>query len=444
MRLTRERLLPGTDPTTDRQRPGIAGSLGPLRIPDCRRLLTGDALWWQARFMEMIATGWLVLEMTNSAWHVALIAFYRSAPLLVLGFFSGTIAGRLGRRTVILFCQAATVVFPLAVAGLLWADLLAFWHLALGTTVMGVAWAVDWPTRRSLLPDLVGRRRTLDVLLLEGFCQNIGRIAGPFLSGALIELAGITGCFAVLTGVSALGLIPLCRLSPQTAQPSGRAGAGSPWRDVAKAMRYIRSHRTILPVLLITLAMNTLVFPYDALLPVFARDILGRGPAGLGFLGAASGMGSFLGVLLISRVKRRITSGWIYTGGSLLQSAVLIAFAVSTSYPLSAVLLVFAGLGQACFGVMQSTIVLTSASDDMRDRAMGAVVLAIGGGPIGRLNLGAVAAALGAPIAVGLSCAASALTVLGVTAAFPGLRKHSSGGEPSRETGQRPTSKPTS
>ena len=130
MRLTRERLLPGTDPTTDRQRPGIAGSLGPLRIPDCRRLLTGDALWWQARFMEMIATGWLVLEMTNSAWHVALIAFYRSAPLLVLGFFSGTIAGRLGRRTVILFCQAATVVFPLAVAGLLWADLLAFWHLA--------------------------------------------------------------------------------------------------------------------------------------------------------------------------------------------------------------------------------------------------------------------------------------------------------------------------
>jgi MFS family permease len=393
--------------------------------------------------METIATGWLVLEMTNSAWHVALIAFYRSAPLLVLGFFSGTIAARLGRRAVILCCQAATVAFPLAVVGLLATGRLAFWHLALGATLMGTAWAVDWPTRRSLLPDLIGRRRTLDGLLLEGFCQNIGRIAGPFLSGALIELAGITGCFAVLTGVSFLGLIPLFRLSPRTSQPVGTAGLDSPWRSVAEGMRYIRGHRTILPVLLITLAMNTLVFPYDALLPVFARDILGRGPTGLGFLGAASGMGSFLGVILISRVKRRITSGWIYTGGSLLQSAVLVVFAVSTSYPLSAFLLVFSGLGQACFGVMQSTIVLTSASDDMRDRAMGAVVLAIGGGPIGRLNLGAVAAAFGAPIAVGLSCAASALTVLGVTAAFPGLRKHRSGGDPSHEPRKHPSSNHT-
>ena len=435
--------MPGTEEAADHPRSEFTGSFDPLRVPDCRRLLAGNALWWQARFMEMIATGWLVLEMTDSAWHVALIAFYRSAPLLVLGFFSGTIADRLGRRAVILCSQAVTVVFPLAVVGLLATGRLAFWHLALGTTLMGVAWAVDWPTRRSLLPDLIGRRRTLDGLLLEGFCQNVGRIAGPFLSGALIELAGITGCFAVLTGVSVLGLIPLFRLSPQTAQTAGTAGLDSPWRNVAEGMRYIRSHRTILPVLLVTLAMNTLVFPYDALLPVFARDILGRGPAGLGLLGAASGVGSFLGVLFISRVKRRITSGWIYTGGSLLQSAVLVGFAVSTSYPLSAVLLIFAGLGQACFGVMQSTIVLTSASDDMRDRAMGAVVLAIGGGPIGRLQIGAVAAALGAPFAVGISCVASALSVLGVTAAYPGLRKHSSGAEPSQPQQHRQSSQTT-
>jgi predicted MFS family arabinose efflux permease len=192
---------------------------------------------------------------------------------------------------------------------------------------------------------------------------------------------------------------------------------------MVEGLRYVRGHPSIPGVLLITVTVNTLVFPYQTLLPVFARDILGQGPLGLGLLGAGGGIGSFFGLLAINRVRRFLSPGWIYAGGSTFLSVAVVAFAASTSYPLSVALLILAGVGHACFGVMQSTIVLTSSSDEMRDRAMGTLVLAIGGGPLGRLQIGALATALGSPLAVILTCATSALTVLGVTAAFPGLRK---------------------
>ena len=373
--------------------------------------------------MEMIATGWLVLEITNSAWLVALVDFYRSAPLLVLGFFSGQVADRFGRRSVILCSQGAILAVTVAILLLLWTGRLAFWHLALSAVLLGTAWGVDWPARRALLPDLVGRKRTMDGMLLEGFFQNIVRIIGPSGAGILIAFLGVTGCFAVLAGLSTLALLILLGLSRQPAQPSGRSKKATPWTTMVEGLRYVRGHPTIPGVLLITLTVNILVFPHQTLLPVFARDILDQGPVGLGLLGAAGGIGAFVGLLVINGLRRFLSPGWLYAGGSLFLSVAVVAFAASTSYPLSVALLILSGMGHACFSVMQSTIVLTSSSDDMRDRAMGTLVLAIGGGPLGRLQTGALAAAFGAPTAVGLPCAIAALTVLGVTAAFSGLRK---------------------
>lgn len=401
----------------------FSGVLAPLSVPDCRRLLVGNALWWQARFMEIIATGWLVLEITNSVWLVALVGFYRSAPLLVLGFFSGQVADRFGRRTVILCSQTVVLAITCAIVLLLWADRLAFWHLAIAAVLLGTAWAVDWPARRAILPDLIGTERTMDGMILEGFFQNIARIIGPFGAGILIEVLGATGCFGALAVLSALALLILLGLSQQLAPSPGQLEKASPWATMVEGLRYIHGHPTIPGVLLITVTINILVFPYQTLLPVFARNILGQGPVGLGLLGAASGVGSFVGLLIINRIRRFFSPGRIYATGSLFLSAAVVTFAASTSYPLSVALLILAGMGHVCFSVMQSTIVLTSSIDNMRDRAMGALVLAIGGGPLGSLQMGALAAVFGAPTAVGLTCAISALIVLSVTAAFPTLRK---------------------
>ncbi len=402
------------------------GILAPLRIPDYRRLMMSSALSWQAMWMEMIVIGWLVLEMTDSAWQVALIGFYRMAPVMVVGFFSGPIVDRFGRRTIILLNQAVNFITIAAVALLLWAGRLAFWHLALSALILGLVWALDWTARRSILPDLVGRSRTVDATIVEGFAGNIARILGPFAGGGLIEVMGARGCFTVLSGIYALSFIVLLKLSSRTDSRSVTSPKSSVWTLIAEGLRYVRHNQTILGALLITTAMNFLVFPYMALLPVFARDILNQGPVGLGLLGAASGIGFFFGLFVLNYIRHFISAGWILAGGSFFMGITLIGFSASTHFTLSLFLLILAGLGQACFNIMQSSIVLLSSSDAMRSRAMGALLLAIGAGPPGRLQVGGLAEAFGAPIAVGLTAAASVLSIIAVTTALPGFRR---GGE---------------
>ena len=178
--------------------------------------------------------------------------------------------------------------------------------------------------------------------------------------------------------------------------------------------------------MLITVAMNNLVFPYMALLPVFARDILGQGPIGLGILGAGHGVGTLLGLFVVIRVRYSWKPTWIFAIGSFLQSMGLLAFAISSSFPLSVLLLCLSGIAQSSFGVMQSTIVLVSATDEMRARSMGTLNFAIGAGSLGRIQIGALASAFGAPWALGLTCGASALLILAITAALPSFRRNES------------------
>jgi len=385
-------------------------------------MLIGNVLWWQALLMEMTVTGWLVLEMTDSAWQVALIGFYRSAPVVLVGFFTGPLANRFGRLRIIQVSQVATVATTAVIALLLWADRLALWHLAVCAALLGVCWTLGWTTRRSLVPDLVGKARIVDAILLENVAQNVSRVLGPFVAGALIAWLDAGGCYTTIAAVSAGSLAAALMISDANL-PRASGAVASPLSLAVEGLRYCRRNQAILGDLLITVAMNFLAFPYMTLLPVFARDVLHRGPVGLGLLGAAAGIGSFVGILLINQARRRISNGWIFGSGSLFMAVCLVAFAVSTHFYLSLGLLVVSGIGQACFSVMQSSIILVTASDDMRDRAMGAVAIAIGSGPPGRLQIGALAEAFGAPIAVALTATAAGLMVIAVTAGLPGFRR---------------------
>ena len=400
------------------------GALAPLNNPDYRRLLASNALWWQFMWMEIIVAGWLVLELTNSAWQVSLIGFYRMAPLLLVGFVSGPLTDRFGRRKIIIFSQAVNLVVSLLIALIILSDRLAVWHLAVGALVMGTTWAVDWTARRSLLPDLVGKARTMDAMFLEGISQNITRVAGPFSSGALYATLEPLGCYLILTGIALASLLILVRLSRQPVFERTPTDA-SHWTRTVEGLRYIRRNPSILGVTLITIAMNILVFPYQTLLPVFARDILDQGPVGFGVLASANGVGAFAGLWIVSRLRRYVGISWLYAAGSFLMAAAVVLFSMSADFYLSLGLLILSGIGHAAFGLLQSTIVLLSARDDMRSRAMGGIVLAIGTGPPGRLSTGALAERFGAPFAVGLTCATAALCVIVITLAISGFRNAS-------------------
>jgi MFS family permease len=354
--------------------------------------------------------------------------------MLVVGFFSGSLVDRFGCRAVLIAAQSAHLVLMGVIAVLLWSGHLVFWHLCVTAVGLGVCWSLDWPTRKSYLLEVVGRARTVDAVLLDGFGQNIALIAGPFAGGALIEGVGVEGCYTGLAVLSALALWPLLGLTPRPSARRVDSVQPSQWKLLGEGLRYVRRNQPIFGVLLVTVVINFFSFSYLTLLPVFARDILNQGPMGLGLLGAANGVGRILGLFAINRIRDTVSSGWIFAGGAILQASTVAAFAASTSFPLSAALLVFSGVGQVCFGVMQTAIVLLSSSDEMRSRAMGTLVLAIGGGPPGKLYIGALGEGFGAPFAVGCSAAVAALFAFGVAMAMPKFRRVTKGEDEDSET----------
>jgi MFS family permease len=370
--------------------------------------------------MDRVVLGWVVLEMTNSAWDLAIIEALRWVPLLIFGMMGGAIADRIDRRWVLIGAQSLALVVCSAVAVLLVLNVFNFMLAALATFLLGVQWAVDWPTRRSLIPDLVGRRLTLNAVALEALSQNVTRIIGPLVAGVLVAYWSPAAAFVFM---ACLYVVEIFLLKRMPLAVSGRVATGGPMlRYLADGFASLRYSQPIVGVLLISVFMNVFVFPYQQLLPVFARDALHVDAVGLGALSSAAGLGSVIGALVIVGSLRVPRSAQLFWMGSVLMSVGLALFALSDQFGLALLLLALSGLGQAAFSSLQTTIVLSTATDDLRGRAMGALTLAIGTTPFGSLEVGAVADALGAPIAVAVNAGLCAALVGLVALRLPKFR----------------------
>ena len=362
--------------------------------------------------MEQVAIGWIALELTDSAWWVAVVAFCRSIPLPVVGLFGPILGERFLRRHLVLFLQSVNLVGVSALFLLHLAGGLEYWHMTVVALANGAAWALDWPTRRALLPDLVGRNRVVDGMVLENVLQGLTRLTGPLLAGASMDQLGTGGALGLLVAMSAGGFVLLTGLKTDSRSPSPPKGVVAAIGRLREGLAFVRRQPAILGTLAVTVIMNAWAFPFQALLPVIARDVLGQGPMGLGLLGAANGVGAMMGLLLVNWSRDRSSNEAIFVGGSLVACIGLVGLSLSATLALSLAALVVSGVGQAGFSIMQSSIILVEATDEMRSRAMGALVLAIGSGPLGRVQGGAMAVLWGAPVAVGAMALSAAVGIV--------------------------------
>jgi MFS family permease len=401
--------------------------LQPLGNADFVRLWLASGIWWQAMWMEQLVLGWLTLEMTDSPWLVALLGFYRSIPLLFLGLFSSLITDRFKRRNLILVFQSVNTGCLVLIAILFWMENLEFWHLAAVSLVNGTSWALDWPTRRAILPDLVGKGKVVDAMWLENVLSSLTRISGPLGAGVFLETIGIGGTLNILGFMGVGAILILAGIKSQTRAPQHPQGLRAIGAQVLEGINYVRASKRILGVVLITIIMNVWAFPFLNLLPVFARDVLALGPVGLGNLGAANGIGACLGLIVVNFGRKRWSNEWLFGGGSLLACVGLVCFSSVQSFGLAMMFLIIAGMGQAGFSIMQSGIILTESADEMRSRAMGALVLGIGTGPFGRLQSGAMAESWGAALAIGSMAAWGGIATLVVVCLLKGFIRRDDG-----------------
>jgi MFS family permease len=393
---------------------GLASSLLPLQQKGYRLLWLSSLTWYCGRWMDVIVTSWATLQITDSAFAVAFIGVCRSVPVMLFGAFAGAIVDRVDRRHLVLATTVTNSLATLSLGVLAICGRLEFWHVAAANLLLGLAWSIEWPSRRAMTPDLAGKALLLPAIVLDTISSNLNRVLGPLIAGIVLATLSIGGCFLVLALLYGAGIVPLLLLRlPPILKPARTATL----RFILEGVGYCYRYPIVRGVLLVTVVMNACFFPYSQLLSVVARDVLRVGPVELGILASADGVGSLVGALLMLSSERFRRQGAVFVLGSASMCFCLLAFAASPVYLLSLLCLLLSGVGHAAFGTYQSTIILGEVGDALRARVMGVLTVAIGSSPIGMLFMGAVAGAVGAPWALGSSGAIGALLV-GVSVAL--------------------------
>ncbi len=357
----------------------------------------GFRLLWPANFfayisrwMQMTLLIWLVLELTESPFFVALVGFCNMIPLLLFGVFGGVLADRVDRRKLLILSQLMNLSAAVFIIALLLSDTFLFWHGYIAALVSGMGWAIDMPSRRSIVLDLIGRTGVTNAMALDSVGMHASRMAGPVLAGGIIALINVTAGFFTIVVMYVISVTFLLMLSPTTRTRLSTAST-SVIRNLIEGFIYVRTNRVILATIIITVLMNLLLFPYMQMVPVIARETLNVGPGLMGVLMGADGLGAIVGSVFIASAGQLRYHGRVYVGGSLIGLVMVLLFAWSEWFAVSLPILVLLGLGTAGFGTMQATIVVISASEEMRGRALGVISLAIGAGPVGALMIGALA-----------------------------------------------------
>ena len=396
-----------------------------LRIFDAFKNRSYRLLWpanffsYITRWMQMTLLAWLVLVLTSSPWNVALVGFFGMVPMLLLGAIGGVLADRVDRHRLLLVTQVLSLLCAVAMTILLQTDEIRFWHTYLLIFISGIGWALEMPSRRLAVHDLIGRSGLTNAVALDSVGMNISRMLGPALAGALIALIDVGGAFMVVCAFYIIAVILIWSVKLPQRSESVR-GSPNVLRNLAEGLRYVRESNVILATVLVTVLMNLLLFSYVQMLPVIARDVLGLGPGLMGTLAASEGFGALIGAVVIASTNIRY-HGRVYLGGSMVGLIAVIAFSVSRSYFLSLPVLIVLGLGTSGFGTMQAIIIILMAREDMRGRALGVMSIAIGAGPLGALMIGGIASATSAPFAVGLQGALGIISLLLVALLMPSL-----------------------
>jgi MFS family permease len=373
-----------------------------------------------ARWMDLVTLGWLALQLTGSSFMVALAAFGRTAPLMVVGPFAGIVADRVPRGRVLLVAQAIAGATALSLALIFGAGIGGYGPLVACEVVFGLMWALDFPARRTALYSLLGASRVAQAISLETVSMQLAKIVGPLLAGVCLARLGPAASFGLMAAAYAGGLIACSGLGPRLSGPGGVASS-SIVESMRAGLAAAWTSPTVRAVLLVTIAMNTLFFPYQHMLPVFTRDVLAVGPVALGALVAADGCGSLVGALLIASGRTGLAHRAIFGVAVLVAPVLLIALSGSRWLPLCVALLALMGLAESGFATMQATLVLLSAPERMRGAVMGILSACIGTQPLGTLAIGLLAAAIGAPLTFTVN-ALAALVVI-VPLAVPLVRR---------------------
>jgi MFS family permease len=349
----------------------------PLRVPTFRNLLIADVLSDIGTFMQSVGAAWLMVSFGAGPMYVALTQTASSLPFFVLALPAGSIGDVVDRRKLILFTEAWMVALAVLLAALTIAGAMTPWLLLAFTFAISAGDALETPTWRAILPELVPRADLAAASALNGIEFNLARAVGPALAGALIAAAGVGAAF-VVNAVSFAGVIWVVarwnRRAPARTVPAETLGGAT-----VAALRYVRHSPKILGIT----ARSGIVMFFGssvlALLPAVAQGA-GKTSLGYGFLLGCFGAGAIAGALLSQRARARFSMDTVVSTAIAILGIAIALTGMTRAIGTLGLLMLVAGGAWITFISLFSALVQTMAPDWVRARTLAIFMLVFQGG----------------------------------------------------------------
>jgi MFS family permease len=394
-----------------------------LRFRDFRYMWQGQIGASASQWMEQLARPFLILELTDSAFLVGLIAATRMAPMLLVGLWAGVIADRMNKKRILQACQAVTFASHGLTAILIFAGLIEPWMVFLGTFATGSAQAFNQPARSSLIPRLVPRYCMANALGLNSAAFGSMRVGGPAIGGLVLAISGFEYLYALQTLIY-VWVIGTTSMIAIEGAPT-RRDRPSMFAELKEGFGILHTDRTILYIMVLAVSLFVFAMPFQAVfIPLIAVESLGMTKSEAGILISVVGAGALLGALVVATVGDAVRNrGVLMIGMIVIMALSLFLFARGGSLFTAVPALLIAGAMQTSFNSLNNAFVLGRTPQDMHGRVMSLFSLDRGLVPLGATLAGALAATLGPEDALTLMAAICLVTTLLIALLVPSLRK---------------------
>lgn len=358
----------------------------------------GQLISLTGTWLQIVSQGWLVLKITNSAFQIGLIAALGTVPTLLFTLLGGVIVDLFPKRKILLFTQVTAMLLAFLLGTLTLLNVVTVWQIGIIAFCLGTVNSIDAPARQAFVSEMVNKEQLSSAIGLNSGVFNAARVIGPGMAGILIALVGIGGAF-ILNALSYIAVIAAL-LSMKTTPFIG-SKKQHPLKAIKEGLSYSFSHPIISTLIFLAGVTSIFGWSYTTVLPLIAQNKFHMGAEGLGYLYAASGLGSMVAAVTVAVLSKKYSPVLFIIGGNLLFSISMILFTLTNNLLLALPLLFISGFGILAQAATINTTVQSLVKSEFRGRVMSIYILMfIGLTPLGNLQIGFVSELAGTGFAI--------------------------------------------
>ena len=388
-------------PLSNQTKRSVKAMFASLFFRDFRLIWLSSIAGLFAMNMQIMARGWLIYDITNSAMDLTWVMLSFMAPSLFFSLLGGVIADRLRKKQTIIASGLLNTLATFVFAWIVYQGEIQFEHFIYFGLFNGTVLALSMPARMSAAPEIVGKEHIVNATALQSATFNLSRIAGPALAGLVIRIAsggdtssheGVGIVFFTVAGLYAISVVTTMLMKYQG---SPHEKSQHPLKDMTEAFIFLRQEKLLVGLLILGFVPMTFGFSVTFLAPVFNQETLSGDATSLSYLLSAAGIGALVGSLLLARLGDLEQKGLLMFTTGYLWAISICLFTFAQTLEVALLLVAFTGLFGAIIGSLNMGITQMLLPDRIRGRVMSIMMMAHSFAPIGLIPISALSEKIG-------------------------------------------------